>query len=394
MLALAKAFSDSNDTGQEYTFIVREDMLDWLAPYIYGPCRLQAIAVPKPPPPSATSKLKAAVGRIKPLQRAWHKLQARNERVPVSDGYVESHKFDVVHFPTQTAYLTELPSIYQPWDLQHLHYPEFFHKDIFAQRERDYRAFCKQARFVCVQAEWTRRDVIQQYRLPENKVVVIPWGSVLDAYENPTEEATRATIEKYSFPREFFFYPAVTWPHKNHGVILRALHILKTEHGLTPHVYFSGRSTSQRPMLDQIVQDLGISEQVHFLGFLTPEELQVVFKTATAMIFASKFEGFGLPILEAFHAGLPVLSSTASTLPEVAGDAALYFDSDSPAELASSMKLILDKPEIRKELIRKGTVQLSQHSIEKTAAGFRELYEKTAGLSSPEQRMSTVSAES
>jgi glycosyltransferase involved in cell wall biosynthesis len=145
-------------------------------------------------------------------------------------------------------------------------------------------------------------------------------------------------------------------------------------------------------MLDQIARDLGISEQVHFLGFLTPEELQIVFRTATAMIFASKFEGFGLPILEAFDAGLPVLSSNASTLPEVGGEGALYFGPDSPEELASLMRLILDAPEVRKDLTRKGAMVLSQHSIDKTAAGFRELYKKTVELSSPKQH-STISAE-
>ncbi len=392
VLALAKALSDSEILDQEYTFIVREDMLDWLAPYIYGPCRLQGIPLPKTSPPSVVSRLKAAVGRITPLRHLWHKLHGRNDRIPVSDGYVEAQQFDVVHFPTQTAYLTDVPSIYQPWDLQHLHYPEFFSKEIFSEREREYRAFCNQARYVCVQTEWTKRDIIEQYRLPESKVVVIPWGSVLEAYETPAEEATRATIEKYSFPERFFFYPAVTWPHKNHIVILRALHILKTDSGVTSHVYFSGRSTSQRPMLDQIAQDLGISEQVHYLGFLTPEELQIVFRRATAMIFASKFEGFGLPILEAFDAGLPVLSSRASTLPEVAGDGALYFGPDSPEELASLMSLILNAPEVRRDLTRKGALVLSQHSIDKTAAGFRELYKKTVEASSPKQH-STVSAE-
>ena len=145
VLALAKAFSDSKVTGQEYTFIVREDMMDWLAPYVYGPCTLHGISVPKPGPVSPVSRLKSTVGRIKPLQRIWHKMHGRNEQIPVSDGYVEAQQFDVVHFPTQTAYLTDIPSIYQPWDLQHLHYPEFFSKDIFARREREYRAFSNRA---------------------------------------------------------------------------------------------------------------------------------------------------------------------------------------------------------------------------------------------------------
>jgi glycosyltransferase involved in cell wall biosynthesis len=386
VLALAKALSDSKVEDQEYTFIVRESMLEWLAPYIYGPCKLVGI------PASRFSAVKAALRWIAPLRFLWHKVRGRIIHIPVSDGYVEAQQFDVVHFPTQTAYLTDLPSIYQPWDLQHLHYPHFFSKAEFDLRERYYRAFCDRALYVCVQAEWTKQDVINQYGLQADKVVVIPWGSVFDAYKAPSAEATRATMEKYGLPSHFIFYPAVTWPHKNHQVILRALHILKSEQGIVPHVYFTGSSAQHRPVLDKLAQELGVFDQVHFLGFLTPEELQAVFSAATAMVFPSKFEGFGLPILEAFHARLPVLSSNATTLPEVAGDAALYFDPDSPAELASLMRLILDTPEVREELIRKGTLVLSQHSIDDTAADFQVLYERTVALSSQDHLPSPMPA--
>jgi glycosyltransferase involved in cell wall biosynthesis len=98
------------------------------------------------------------------------------------------------------------------------------------------------------------------------------------------------------------------------------------------------------------------------------------------MIFPSKFEGFGLPILEAFHSRLPVLSSNGSTLPEIAREGALYFDPDSPEQLSALMKTILDAPELRQELIEKGTLVLSQYSIKDTAASFQVMYAKTASL--------------
>ena len=385
VLALAKALSESAVADQEYTFIVRQDMLDWLAPYTYGPCKLVGI------PASTLSRVKAGIRWIAPLGFLWHKVRGRMLHIPVSDGYVEAEQFDVVHFPTQVAYLTDLPSVYQPWDLQHLHYPQFFSKTAFDLRQRYYRAFCDRASFICVQANWTKQDVLQHYGPPADKVVVIPWGAVFDAYKAPSPEATHLIVEKYSLPKQFFFYPAATWAHKNHETIFRALQILKSAHGITPHVYFTGSSTEHRSVLDRLAQDLGIVEQVHFLGFLSPEGLQAVFSAATAMVFPSKFEGFGLPILEAFHARLPVLCSNATTLPEVAGDAALYFDPDSPIELAALMREILNSPELREELIRKGTVVLSQHSIYQTAAGFQALYRRTAELSSQRDRLSVAS---
>ena len=374
--ALAKAFSASTIQDQEYSFIVRESMRSWLVPYVHGPCKLAII------PEVKSSGLKSALRGIAPLRYMWNKLHGTTARIPVSDGYVESYQFDFVHFPTQLAYLTELPSIYQPWDLQHLHYPEFFSATDIKQRELQYRSFCDRATYVCVQAEWTKRDIINHYGLASDKIVVVPWGSVLDAYSDPSAEEERATVEKYGLPKTFFFYPAVTWPHKNHEAIFRALHILKSEYNTAPDVCFTGSSTDYRSTLDKLAKDLGISNQVHFLGFVTPTELQAIYKSATAMIFPSRFEGFGLPILEAFHAGLPVLSSNATTLPEVGRDGALYFDPNSPKELAALMKAVLDTPKLRQDLIQKGTRALSQFSINDTVAQFQALYERTALLSS------------
>jgi glycosyltransferase involved in cell wall biosynthesis len=372
ILALANALSMSDIADQEYTFIVRHEMEKWLAPYIYGPCTLVSL------PGSNASRLKKYIRTITPVRLIWDKARGSMTPIPISDGYVESHGCDIVHFPAQPAYLTEIPSIYQPHDLQHLHYPNFFTKSEFALREKFYRAFCDRATFVCVQTTWTKQDIIKQYGISPEKVVVIPWGSSFSAYITPTAETAKATTEKYRLPSHFFFYPAVTWPHKNHEVIIRAIHSLKAHHGLTPDVYFTGRTTDFLSTLDRLANSLGVSKQLHYLGFLPPEELQVIFNTATAMVFPSKFEGFGLPVWEAFDAHLPVLASNATVLPEVAQDAALYFHPDSAQELANLMKMVMEQPKIRQNLITKGDQVLSRYSVKDMATKFQILYEQTA----------------
>jgi glycosyltransferase involved in cell wall biosynthesis len=375
VLALAKALSESAVADQEYTFIVCQDMLEWLKPYTYGPCKLAGI------PGSKLSKVKAAFRWFAPLRFLWRKVRRRMVHIPVSDGYVEAQQFDVIHFPTQAAYLTDLPSIYQPHDLQHLHYPEFFSTDEFNLREMYYRTFCDRASYVCVHAEWTKQDLIEHYGLPSDKVVVIPWGVVFDAYTSPSSEAMLAAVEKYRLPEHFFFYPAVTWPHKNHEVILRALYILKEKHGRTPSLYLTGATTKFRTTIDSMALALGLHEQVHHLGFVATGELQAIYRMATAMVYASKFEGFGLPLLEAFQAGLPVLSSNATVLPEIAQDGALYFDPNSPEQLTQLMLTMLDDEQARRRLIGRGAKVLSQYSFARTAAEFQALYVRTASRS-------------
>jgi glycosyltransferase involved in cell wall biosynthesis len=146
-------------------------------------------------------------------------------------------------------------------------------------------------------------------------------------------------------------------------------------------VYFTGASTKFRAKLQEIARELGVLDQLHYLGFVTPEELQSVFASATAMVFPSKFEGFGLPILEAFHARLPVLSSDATVLPEVAQDGAAFFNPDSPTELAELMVRCLDNPDFPESLIQKGCEVLKSFSMRDTASQFQSLYARTAGPS-------------
>jgi glycosyltransferase involved in cell wall biosynthesis len=129
---------------------------------------------------------------------------------------------------------------------------------------------------------------------------------------------------------------------------------------------------------------LGIADQLHYLGFVTPEELLSIFAKATAMVFPSKFEGFGLPILEAFQARIPVLSSNATVLPEVARDGAAYFDPDSPTELAALLVRCLDDSEFRESLIQKGSKVLATFTMKDTAVKFQTLYARTIGQSSRE----------
>jgi glycosyltransferase involved in cell wall biosynthesis len=376
VIALAGALSASSVREQEYTFVVREDVSDWLRPHVFGSSRLETVSVPT----SLRSRLKSKLRTLPGATSLWKTLRPYSKRavsVPTSDGFLESRHFDVVHFPTQVALLTHIPSIYQPWDLQHLHLPQYFSEIEIKSRETLYRAFCRQAKYVCVQTEWGKRDLMSKLSMESEKVKVIPWGSAIEQLMPLTQSTVSATAAKLNLPEQFFFYPAVTWEHKNHQVIIRALRVLKDDHGIAVQVRFSGKATSFQRQLERLANELGVAGQIKYLGFISPEELQAVYARATAMIFPSKFEGFGLPLLEAFHAGVPVVSSNATVLPEVAQDGALYFHPNSPQELAEQMKRVLENVGLRVDLVERGRDLLSRYSIKQTVTEFQELYEQT-----------------
>lgn len=371
ILSLAHALCDLPVRNERYTFILFEDHRELFEKLPEDRASLLIAARP------AASAVKSSLRQLGLLKAIWRPARAAVGPLPVSDGLAEERHFDVLHFPTQVGYLTTVPSIYQPWDLQHVHLPQFFSMHERIWRNRLYKAMCRQARFVSVQTEWGKNDLMRQYGIEAEKIAVIPWGSVLNAYPRPEPQDIDATRVKYGLPAQFLYYPAITWPHKNHELAIRALAEL-TRQGINMSLVCTGDRTDYSAQLEQLAERSGVRNQLKILGFVSPVELQSIYSLATAMIFPSRFEGFGLPVLEAFQSGLPVLCARATVLPEVAGDAALFFDPDDPKEAAAEIRKLMASSDLREDMVQKGTARASTLTVTKAAVQFRELYQRIA----------------
>lgn len=375
VLALAHGLSQLKGNNQEYLFVVYDHSVEWLKPHISGPCSI--VGAPSDNR-SKTGVVKKALGKIPPLRRVYARIRTDTSIIPASDGFVETLGCDLVHFPCQVAYLTEIPSIYQPWDLQHCHLPQFFSQEDLRMRQLRYPAFCRQARSVCVQTEWGKKDLFEQFGVAPEKIDVIRWGSAFEAYSAPLDAEVREVQQELGLPKIFLIYPAITWPHKNHELVIRGLAWMKQQYGLTVEVIFTGTTNAYRDELLELAVHLGVAQQIRFLGFVTDKQIQAIFRLATAMVFPSKFEGLGLPVIEAFRVGLPVACSFATVLPEVGGDAALFFDPDSPEEFGRVVQRLLSSEELRSTMIARGYRALERYSTSATATAFVELYQRVA----------------
>jgi len=392
VIGLASGLSKLSDGNEEYLFLTFAEQEDWIRPYVHGPCRiLRGSAVPR------LVRWKLRVGRLLPTVRdIWHKLGSPSWRasdsLPRSDGTIERAGIEVMHFTFQSAFLTDVPSIYHPWDLQDLHLPQFFSPRQRAGREVSYRAFCKQARMVCVAATWVKADLVKHYHLPEEKIQVVPAASVLEAYAAPRPEDLQAVRSKLHLPETFAFYPAQTWAHKNHLGLLEALALLRSRHGLRIPFVSSGRLNEFFRKIERQARRLRLTDQVRFLGFVSPLELQCLYKLCRCMVFPSKFEGFGLPLLEAFVAGVPTACSNVTCLPELAGDAALLFDPDKPEEIAEALRRLWTDEALRRTLIERGARNAARFSWERTARTFRAHYRRLAGRTLTEEDRALLEA--
>jgi glycosyltransferase involved in cell wall biosynthesis len=376
VVGLAAALSRLDDGDDEYLFFAHPERDDWLRPYLGGPCRL----------------LRSRRGYLNRRSRAIARgLIERVPRIGVnhavrpSDGTVEAAGVQVVHFPFQDAFTTELPSIYQPHDLQHLHLPELFSGWERARREAIYRTHCERASLVVAMTSWGRGDFIESYGLPPEKVAVVPGGSILGEYPAPTEADLDQVRSHLALPESFLLYPAQTWPHKNHERLLAALARIRDEHGITIPLVCPGKQTRHYRAIRQLVEQLDLSATTSFPGFVSSVELRGLYELATALVFPSRFEGWGLPVCEAFDDGLPVASSTATGLPDVVGDAGLLFDPDDVAEMAAQLHRLWTDAELRDDLRERGRRRAAEFSFDHMARLFRAHYRQVAGRSLTEE---------
>jgi glycosyltransferase involved in cell wall biosynthesis len=366
---VAAGLSRLEQGSDAYLFLTNAGEDEWLRPYLGGPCR----------------PLHSRLGRPRRLARAakqalWERLPVVGPRLAVrgSDGTIEAAGVEVVHFPFQDALLTEVPSLYQPHDLQHLHLPELFSRWMYERREVIYRTHCQRATTVITMTSWGREDLISSYGLPANKVWVVPGASILPEYPAPSTRDLEELRSRLSLPEGFLLYPAQTWPHKNHERLLEALALLKDREGVEIPLVCPGRQTGHYRRIRERLRQLGLEQTTHFPGFVSTLELRGLYALATALVFPSRFEGWGLPVCEAFSAGIPVASSSATGLPDLVGDAGLIFDPDDTEQIADRALRLWRDPELRETLAGRGKRRGAEFSFDRTAKLFQAHYRRIA----------------
>jgi glycosyltransferase involved in cell wall biosynthesis len=383
IISLATALSGLRDClpGETFTFITLGSAGDWLDAHLSGPCRLRKTPLTWKNRLARTPLgpfLRAVMGKARRLRGA------KPFGIMTSDGTAEFLGAAVLHFPSQDAYLTGLPSIYQPHDLQHVHLPQFFTPSELAWRNLAYPVYCAKADIVLVESSWTKQDVVGQYGIAENKIAVCPFPPATAGYREPAPQEIIALKDKLRHP-QFIFYPAHTWPHKNHLRLVEALGILKQQ-GIVVPLVCTGRATPFSPQIEAAVEAHGLSGQVQFMGYLSESEIKTLYRLCTAVVVPTKFESVSFPVWEAFEAGKPVACSTVTSLPTQIGEAGLLFDPEDPAAMATAIRSLWQDPELRDRLGRLGTARLRQFSLDRMALHIRALYRQLAGCATLQDR--------
>jgi glycosyltransferase involved in cell wall biosynthesis len=272
-----------------------------------------------------------------------------------------------------------LPVISFVHDLQHRIYPQFFDAAEFAGRENTYTQMAHRADVIICNSNYTRQTLLAQFETikPEQcHVIPISIHSRLTGGNSPELAGTKPPfLEKISRP--FLFYPANFWPHKNHRLLLTAYNaLLHQRPNLNLDLALTGSPSEAVDQLQTAVAQMNLTGRVHFLGFLPDSDLAAVYQACKGLIYPSLYEGFGIPLLEAFTFNKPVLCSDVTSLPEVAGDAALYFNPRKPAEIIRAIETLLDDPSLEATLIQEGQKRLAQYDPAQMVQRYEACFEQ------------------
>ncbi len=265
------------------------------------------------------------------------------------------------------------PTVLTVHDLIFERYPEHHTATNRAFLKRAMPAFVRAATHIIAVSEQTKRDLMELYATPAEKITVVYEG--IDAGFSPAgPDAVERVRDIYSPERPYLLMVGTLEPRKNHLTAVRALARLKAA-GRPHRLLIAG---GQGWLFDEIrrqIDSLGLQDDVRFTGYVPDVELPALYSGAACLLLPSLYEGFGFPVLEAMACGTPVVCANVSSLPEIAGDAALLVPPRDDEALAAAVARVLADPELAANLVRAGLEQAGRFSWSRCARQTVAVYE-------------------
>ena len=288
---------------------------------------------------------------------------------------IRKNKIDFLHYPATLIWHLQINArcILTFFDMQHEYYPEFFTKDQLRDRSAIYRPSVEKAERIIAPSSFTRDTLIEKYEIPEKRISLLPVGISKSLHRAPSEDIERV-VGKYNLPKNYIFYPANPWLHKNHACLMAALRIYREKYDTELNLVLTGRIKNTVSISRPMAVAAGVDKQVFELGFVPSEDMPALYSGASMMIFPSLFEGFGIPLLEAMACGCPIVAANATSIPEVAGDAARLFDSMKPKEIVEVIHDVLSNPDFAAKLRQNGYKRVKQFHWSKIIPKLENIY--------------------
>jgi len=292
--------------------------------------------------------------------------------------FMNQLKVDIIHHPFSILQPMNhtIPSVLTFHDMQHEFFPGNFSSYALRARKMLWKPSAELATRIIAISGHAKECLVERYEIDPDKIDVVyngysPQFRIIDNHEVLDSVRTRLGLHK-----PFMYYPAATWPHKNHKRLLMALRTMKDRYGFDGQLVLSGIAMQANDEVLQEIVRLGLRDNVTVLGYLPYIDLPCLYNLARLMVFPSLYEGFGIPLVESMACGCPVACSNVASFPEVTGDVALTFDPYSAEDMAEKIWTLWSNDSLRSDLKTKGLERVGLFSCENTARQTMDVYKK------------------
>ncbi len=261
-------------------------------------------------------------------------------------------------------------------DLNFEHYPQDLPAHIARYLSSQTPLFAQKADSIITVSQFSKSDIVKQYGVQPSKIHVV-YNAAQPSYRVLSEEERKEVRDEWTQGVPYFIFISSIHPRKNLQRLLLAYDQFRRESGQEVKLLAVGRRFWKNEILDSTLRQMKFADDVIFTGHLEQAALCRVLGGALSLVYVSYFEGFGVPIVEAFQSGVPVITSNVTSMPEVADDAALLVNPLNVNEIAQAMLNIFQDPELRAGLIEKGLSRATQFSWEQSAKDFWNVIEHT-----------------
>jgi glycosyltransferase involved in cell wall biosynthesis len=275
------------------------------------------------------------------------------------------------------SFTTSIPQLLVVHDLSFKHYPQFIPKHHWWFYKLHQQKFLKKATQIVTVSAFSKADIIHHYPFTATKIAVIT-NAAQTTFVALNWQQQQQVKDGWADGREYFLFVGGIHPRKNLMGLLKAFSHFKRWSQSNMQLLVAGRLAWQYNSTVEKLQSYKYRQDVKLLDYVPQEQLTKLMASAYALVYPSFFEGFGLPLLEAMQCGTPVITSNTSSMPEIAGDAALYANPDHFEELGNHMLTLYKNENQRNALIQKGFIQAQQFSWDASAEQMMQLITKTA----------------
>jgi glycosyltransferase involved in cell wall biosynthesis len=290
--------------------------------------------------------------------------------------FLRKHRPDLLvsmeGFSSLLSATKQMPVVY---DINFEHQPQ----DLALKNRLYFRFFFK--RFVCNAArvvtisEYSRQDIASFYKISDTKIDNVSCG-INGNFDPLTAAEKTATLEKFSGGKPYFFFVGSMHPRKNIKRLIEAYTLFRSQTGADIKLLLAGAIWWSKSTIEEAYNSSPFKQDIIFTGRLSEDDLKKILGSAFALSFVPIFEGFGLPIVEAFQAEVPVICSNTTSMPEVAGDAAIQVDPFSVESIVEGMKKMYADQALRLQLVSRGRIQKNKFTWDNTALLFWESIRK------------------